>query len=128
MSLLRIPGDTTTGSQLNTTNGHWPPTTTPASNISNGMTTIPSAEMNGGSEVVEGLDLVPVPLGSTWLRFNGVNEYAQLFNGMYNENTTIDCGLPLILKELGDPLALSISYCTCDDEEDHTCWPDPVIR
>lgn len=84
----------------------------------------PSVEMNDRAEVIEGLDLVPVPLGSTWLKFDGVNEYAQLFNSMYNDNTKPDCGLPLILKEHGDPLALYFHYCDCDDEEDHTCWLD----
>lgn len=84
----------------------------------------PSAEMNDRAEVVEGLDLVPVPLESTWLKFDGVNEYAQLFNSMYNDKTKTDCGLPLILKEHGDPLALYIHYCDCDDEQDHTCWLD----
>lgn len=91
-----------------------------SSNITNQDTPNLSAEMNSRAEVVEGLDLVPVPPGSTWLQDDSVNEYVQLCNPMYHRYTDIDCGLPSILKDHDDPLAKV--NCSCDDNEDHTCW------
>lgn len=82
-----------------------------------------SEDYNGRSEVVEGLERVPVPLTSTWLADDEANEYVQLCDAMYNDDDTeFECGLPLLLKEFGDPLANSINYCDCDVEEAHTCW------
>lgn len=80
--------------------------------------------MNSRAEVVEGLDLVPVPPGSTCLKHGSVNEYVQLFNPMYryNQFTLPDCGLPAILKDHGDPLETAYYLCNCDDYEDHICW------
>lgn len=81
-----------------------------------------SAEMDGRVEVVEGLDLVPVPPGSTWLEHDSVNEYVQLCNDMYT-STDIDCGLPSILEHYGYPQGpLNEVDCSCDHNEDHTCW------
>lgn len=85
----------------------------------------PSAEMDDTAEVVEGLELVPVPPESTWLKHNTVNEYVQLLNDEYRGHTEVDCSIHRILKEHGDPLALSLELCDCDDEQDHTCWLDP---
>lgn len=85
----------------------------------------PAAEMGSRTEVVEDLDLVPVRPGSVWLKHNTVNEYIQLCNAKYTGHTEIDCGLRAILKTHGDPLALSLGLCDCDDEQDHTCWLDP---
>ncbi|KAL1857076.1 hypothetical protein Daus18300_010419 [Diaporthe australafricana] len=77
---------------------------------------------NGTAEVVEGLELVPVPEKPTWLAFEEANEYAQLFYNMTYDCAEWDYDLPSLLKEFGNPLEKSIEYCYCDDEDDHTCW------